>query len=674
MARKFIRVLPDIIPESCKWVDPNVLGAKSVVDDKFVQFFYEHYNSCVSDVKGSRYRVVAPDPQDRVCHVDLESESCFFLYEAIFTKVGIHIPFTEFEIEVLRGCEITPSQIHPNSWGFIRAFEVICREFGVPTSIGVFHHLFKLTKPFSKEKQQWLSFRANQNMKVFEMLEESVRDFKCLYFKVVPQPTTSPFWLDGEGKHRFSLSWNKMWVNPQVGREELSESELLFVYVLSDRWGKKPNHLQTRLLLTQSSAYIQKNILGRFIHGCFGLILSLLVYVFSRVVTVSTSAGVMSGKSSVYDKFKSHLLSKSKKSASVAGTASGSSKPTSSYQTIPTSSAIPDSSSARNVSATPSPSIQSAPEVDKAAKEPPPLKKRKGPEPKYGHINSKEFDHSGFVQEYLLGGNSKIPMDGENFIKNLDAVTRNNIKAAAICQAATNKLKGNVLVPEGEVGKLRDRVKVVEAEKRVIEGERSELSSKVTRLEARLNLETQDLNSAREQLKRFEKERSDIEEKYRKLYVEYKLKVEDNERLEAELQVAQKTCDTFSSDAMMLAEEVANNLKEQIKVLLPDFDTNQIGQDHKVIDGINVPPEPPTDEQPDPEGEGITPEPISVVMPTSDVAPTSENTPVLENSPELQPTLSDPLPIPASLLSSFVVYSLFILNSIMSFYYEPLWI
>ncbi|MED6217219.1 hypothetical protein PIB30_015553 [Stylosanthes scabra] len=319
MARKFIRVLPEVIPESCKWVDSDVLGAKSVVGDEFVESFYEHYSSCVSDVEGSRYRVVAPDSEDRVCHVDLESESCIFVYEAIFAKVGIRIPFTEFEIEVLKGCEIAPSQIHPNSWGFIRGFEVICQEFGIPTSLGVFHHLFKLTKPFSKENQQLLSFMANQNMKVFEMLEESVRDFKCLYFKVVAQPGTSPFWVDGEG--------------------------------------------------------------------------------------------VMSGKSSVYDKFKSRLLSKSKKPTNVVGTASGLSKPTSSDQSIPTSSAVADSSSARNASATPSPSIQSAPEIDKVIREPSQSRKRKAPEPKFGHSNSKEFDHVGFVQEYLLGGNTRIPMD-----------------------------------------------------------------------------------------------------------------------------------------------------------------------------------------------------------------------------------------------------------------------
>ncbi|MED6208864.1 hypothetical protein PIB30_049143 [Stylosanthes scabra] len=522
---------PRVIPESCKWIDSDVLGAKSIVDDEFVKSFNEHYSSCVGSVEGNRYRVVSPDPEDRVCHVDLDNESCIFVYEAIFTKVGIRLPFTDFEIEVLKGCEIAPSQIHPNSWGFIRGFEVICQEFGFPTSLAMFHHLFKLTKPFSKEKQQWLSFRANQNMKVFEMLEESVRDFKCLYFKVVPQAGTSPSWVDGEGEHWFPLSWNEEWVDPKVDREDLSESELLFVDTLSDCWGKKP-HLPTRQLLTQLSAYIQKDILE-----------------------------VMSGKSSVYDKFKARLLNKSKKSANVVGTGSGSSKPTSSEQSIPTSSAISDSSSAKK---------PSAQEVERN-KEPPQSQKRKAPEPKYGHINSKEFDHAGFAQEYLLGENIRIPMDGANF------------------------MDGENIVPEGEVDKLRGRVKVVEAEKRVIEGEKSELSSKVTRLEARLALETQDLIAARELWSKLEKEKSEMEEKYKKLYVEYKLKVESHQRLEVDLLAAQETCNKFSADAMLLAEEVTINLKEQIKVLLPDFDSDQIGPDHKVIDVIIIPSEPPSE-------------------------------------------------------------------------------
>ncbi|MED6156970.1 hypothetical protein PIB30_019092 [Stylosanthes scabra] len=504
MARGVIPVVPQVMPEGCGWVDLAVLRAKSLGDDEFVSHLTEHHNQCLGSVEGNKYQVVALGPDDRVCYVDPDSNDHIFVYEATFTKVGIQLPFTEFEIAVLKQYGIAPSQIHPNSWGFIRGFEVIY-------------------------KQQWLSFRVNKNIKVFEMLEESVRDFKTLFFKVVPHSGTAPFWVNKVGKSRFPLSWNE---------------------------------------------------------------------------------GVMSGKSSVYDKFKAHLLNKSKKPR----------------QSAPTSSAILDSGSTKNVSATPSPSIQSAQEVDNSNKDPPLSRKRKALEPKYGHINSKEFDHLGFAQEYLLGGNSRIPMDGDNFLKNLEAVTRSSIKAAAICHAAHNKMNGCVIVPEGEVEKLRNRVKVVEAEKRVIEGERSELSTKVTRLEAQLALETQDLKDAREFLKKVEKEKLELDEKCRRLYAEYRLKVEDQ------------------NDAMILAEEVTENLRGQLRVLMPEFDVNQIGPDHKVVDGVVVPSAPPVDVEEHTAVDDVGDQDL----PDGNEDEEEEPTPITVVLPEVQPTMSDPPPTPPS--------------------------
>ncbi|MED6174616.1 hypothetical protein PIB30_070667 [Stylosanthes scabra] len=514
MARRVTHVLPQVVPECCEWVDFAVLGAKSVVDDEFIKYFCEHHRYRVSSVEGRKYQVVAPNPEDRGCYVDPEGDSCIFVYEPIFTKVGVRVPFTEFEIELLKGCEVAPSQIHPNCWGFIRAYEVVCREFEFSTSLEVFHHLFKLTKPFSKDKQQRLFFRANHGRKFFEMNEESVRDFKNMYFKVVSQPGTTPFWINGEGEYRFPLTWNEEWVNPRIERKELSEPELLFLDALSECWGKKDNHLPTRLLLTRSSTYIQNEILG-----------------------------IMSGKSNAYDRFKAHLLRKLKRPTNTVGSNSGASKSVSPEIVLPTSSGVPDSGSGKDTSATPSPSILSAQEVDNSSRDPTQTRKHKTFEAKYGPINSKEFDHVRFTQEYLVGGNNKIPMDGENFMKNLEFVTRSSIKAAAICQAAQNKLKGCVVVPEGEVELLRVRVRALETEKRVIEGEKFELSSKVTSLEARLALETQEVNASKESLKRLEKEKAKVEEKYRRLFAEFKLKIENQKKLEAELQAA-RTCAT----------------------------------------------------------------------------------------------------------------------------------
>ncbi|MED6206899.1 hypothetical protein PIB30_030900 [Stylosanthes scabra] len=222
-------------------------------------------------------------------------------------------------------------------------------------------------------------------------------------------------------------------------------------------------------------------------------------------------------------------------------------------------------------------------------------------------------------------------MDGDNFIKNLEFVTRSSIKAAAICQAAQNKLRGCFVVPEGEVEQIRACLKAVEAEKRVIEGEKFELSSKVTSLEARLALESQDLSAARELMKKLEKEKSDGEEKYKKFFAEFKFKIESQKRIEAELQAAQELCDKFSSDAMLLAEEVAENLKEQLHVLIHDFNVSQIGPDNKVVEGAIVRPEPAIGEQATPDGAALE---------------VNEQVPASEDSPGAHPTMSGPPPTP----------------------------
>ncbi|MED6210325.1 hypothetical protein PIB30_063093 [Stylosanthes scabra] len=322
MARRVTHVMPRVVLECCEWIDSSMLGAKSVVDDEFVKYFCEHHEFCIDSIKRERYQVIAPSSEDRACYVDPEGDSCIFVYESIFTKVGVRVPFTEFEVEMLRECE-----------------------------------------PFSKDNQQWLSLRAHQGQKVFEMNEESVRDFKNLYFKVIPQPGTNPFWMDGEGEYRFPLSWNEEWVNPKVDRKELSESELLFVDALSECWGKKDNHLPTRLLLTQPSRYIRDEILEK-----------------------------MSSKSNAYDRFKAHLLNKSKEPVTTVGSSLVASKVVSPEVVPPTSSVVHDSSSCRDTSATHSPSIPSDQEVDNSNRELAQTRKRKACEPKYGSINSKEFD------------------------------------------------------------------------------------------------------------------------------------------------------------------------------------------------------------------------------------------------------------------------------------------
>lgn len=50
------------------------------------------------------------------------------LSESLFTKMGLQLPFSKFELGVYKNLEISISQIFSGSWVYVRVFE-LCTEF-----------------------------------------------------------------------------------------------------------------------------------------------------------------------------------------------------------------------------------------------------------------------------------------------------------------------------------------------------------------------------------------------------------------------------------------------------------------------------------------------------------------------------------------------------------------
>ncbi|MED6222118.1 hypothetical protein PIB30_061343 [Stylosanthes scabra] len=66
----------------------------------------------------------AAGPSDRLPFRALEDRSHFlWVYTELFTRLGVRLPFTEFQREVLSRCQVAASQVHLNGWGFLRTFE-----------------------------------------------------------------------------------------------------------------------------------------------------------------------------------------------------------------------------------------------------------------------------------------------------------------------------------------------------------------------------------------------------------------------------------------------------------------------------------------------------------------------------------------------------------------------
>ncbi|GAU11976.1 hypothetical protein TSUD_196000 [Trifolium subterraneum] len=208
------------------------------------------------------WKACIPNTNRRIC--SKFQWGSFPMYQIAFEQMGYRLPFSDFEVAVFRYLHLTPSQLHPNSLAFIRAFEMTASYLGFMPTIPLFFHAFHLQRSRPKgdaaNKFGWVSLK--QSTKLFEMFLESVRGFKDSYFFI--KPLNSVSWQsiiyrgpakdatgapligpDGrpilEDYSRFPLSWRKshylkpasdfIYSTEELTVEELSNYEQMKVFV-----------------------------------------------------------------------------------------------------------------------------------------------------------------------------------------------------------------------------------------------------------------------------------------------------------------------------------------------------------------------------------------------------------------------------------------------------------
>jgi len=121
-----------------------------------------------------------------------------FVYTTLFKKVKLKFPFTRFERELLTELNIAAAQLHPNSWAFVRAFQVMCDHLGLPAFVDVFLFLFEAKHPGDR---LWVSLNAIAGRSIFAIFQQSYKDWKGKFVQVRPNEKDASL-LDG-----FSLYW-----------------------------------------------------------------------------------------------------------------------------------------------------------------------------------------------------------------------------------------------------------------------------------------------------------------------------------------------------------------------------------------------------------------------------------------------------------------------------------
>ncbi|MCH95064.1 hypothetical protein A2U01_0016037, partial [Trifolium medium] len=122
---------------------PTAIGVHTIVEDR-------------EEGQEKNWDVYCPTEGRRIC--SKFSEDGFAMYEFVFKDLRFRSPFSHLAVGVFGWLNLAPSQLHPNSLPFIRAFEMLCEYHEVEPTLSLFFHFFKLQRQSTKDgRHSWLA-------------------------------------------------------------------------------------------------------------------------------------------------------------------------------------------------------------------------------------------------------------------------------------------------------------------------------------------------------------------------------------------------------------------------------------------------------------------------------------------------------------------------------------
>src|ERR1044072_1814393 len=75
-----------------------------------------------------------------------------YVYTYLFQVIGVKLPFSLFICQVLNVTDATPSQLHPNSWAYLRCFEIVAEYFRFGATARLFFFFYQVDTIKCKNK------------------------------------------------------------------------------------------------------------------------------------------------------------------------------------------------------------------------------------------------------------------------------------------------------------------------------------------------------------------------------------------------------------------------------------------------------------------------------------------------------------------------------------------
>jgi hypothetical protein len=156
--------------------------------------------------------------------VNLTPPHYFYMYGAFFKAFNLWLPFTSFEMAILRVLNVAPTQLSPNGWAYVKCFEVLCSALELSPSTGVFFY-FYYVKSLTKGKAVTLTSQANRGL--FTLYASNFKNYQNTFLRIRHGPGLKDLMYDEMDQPLFPFYWTE---DPRaikgVDETKLSESEL----------------------------------------------------------------------------------------------------------------------------------------------------------------------------------------------------------------------------------------------------------------------------------------------------------------------------------------------------------------------------------------------------------------------------------------------------------------
>ena len=167
-----------------RWAPTNLLDETSSFTSFESITTYKESETCpksrVFGKEDERFVKVMPYGKGEPVCADKSSDFCF-IYSTAFKRLKLCLPLTGFERALLTEVNVALTQLHPNSWAFVRAFSILCDYFGHVPSVDVFLHFFEAKSP---GKKLWVSFNGVDARVMCSLFQQSYKGFKGKFLKI----------------------------------------------------------------------------------------------------------------------------------------------------------------------------------------------------------------------------------------------------------------------------------------------------------------------------------------------------------------------------------------------------------------------------------------------------------------------------------------------------------